>query len=58
MFSLRCLNEGVTPPNIKIKCGIKTQNARDIMKKINNKLGKLQDRKEEIVREINAKQRE
>ena len=65
VFSLRCRDEGVTTPSLKIKCGIKTQNARDIIKKaekdlireiirlINNNLGGLQDRKEELVREIN-----
>ncbi|KAI0218438.1 Sodium-dependent proline transporter [Lamellibrachia satsuma] len=33
LFSLRCRDEGVTPPSLKIKCGIKTQNASDIIKK-------------------------
>ena len=52
VFSLRCRDDGITPPSLKIKCGMKTQNGRDIIKKdekdlirerirlINNKLGK------------------
>ena len=51
--------------SLKITYDIKTKNARDIIKKaekgliterirlINNKIGRLLDRKEEIVREIN-----
>ena len=62
-FSLWCCDKDVTPPSLK-KCGIKTQNTRDIIKKAEkglirerirliNKLEVLQDRKEELVQEIN-----
>ena len=33
VFAMRCRDVGVAPPSLKIKCGIKTQNARDIIKK-------------------------
>ena len=65
VFSLRCRDENVTPPSLKLSCGIKTQKARDFIKKaekdlmrerirlINNKLGGLENQKVRITREVN-----
>ena len=53
VFSLRCRDEGLTPPSLQLKCPINTSKARDIIQKakrdllrerirvINNKLGNL-----------------
>ena len=65
VFSLRCRDENVITPSLKLSCGIKIQKARDIIKKaekalirermrlINNNLGGLENQKVRITREIN-----
>ena len=38
VFTLRCRDEGLTPPSLRLKCPINTQKAKDIIKKAEKEL--------------------
>ncbi len=67
VFTLRCRDQGLTPPSLRLKCPINTQKARDIIKKaekdllrerirvINNKIDYLDRKKSELNRDLNSR---
>ncbi|KAI8507604.1 hypothetical protein Bbelb_149840 [Branchiostoma belcheri] len=66
VFNLRCKDENITPPSIRLKTAIRTKNAKDIIQKaerallrerirlINNKISHVKEKQQKISEELQA----